>query len=280
MKFLAVMLLMLLGRYKRRSKSLVSRAGASLPSNGRSWLLLMVVLVLGEVLMLELFNWKLAVLILAIELLALYFFVENWSPSDLTGQYYRDWCRGDFQTSWLKLAGLLGLQRTDEVTDSQAAHYAICQQYLYLSLTGFFALLFWFICLGLPGLFLALWAGWSLQRKANGRDWLSTLIIGIPAKLLGFTFFMVGNGVSAYNQLKHPQANTWGHREWLFRIALGALGEENIRHYPLVANGDEQFRHLAAEEIINLNKLIRRAAIFWLVLLGLLTMMGIDTPFY
>lgn len=274
MKFLAVMLLMIFGRYKRRSTGLVKWSAAALPSGNRSWLLLIAALIVGEVLLLEFFSWKFGVLVLAVEVLALYLFVENWSPSDLTGKYYEDWCQGDFEASWLQLAGLLGLQRTDDVRDNQTAHYAICQQYLYLSLTGFFVLLFWFICLGLPGLFLALWS----NRARQG--WLSKLIIGIPAKLLGFTFFMVGNGVSAYNQLKNPDAKSWGYREWLFRIALGALGEESAKQYPLVAQGDDQFRHLAAEEIIGLNRLIRRAAIFWLVLLAVLTMMGIETPFY
>nr|WP_320137017.1 hypothetical protein [uncultured Amphritea sp.] len=274
MKFLAVMLLMIFGRYKRRSPGLVKWSAAALPSRNRSWLLLIAALIVGEVLLLEFFSWKFGVLVLAVEVLALYLFVENWSPSDLTGKYYQDWCQGDFEASWLQLAGLLGLQRTDDVRDNQTAHYVICQQYLYLSLTGFFVLLFWFICLGLPGLFLALWSNRARQA------WLSKLIIGIPAKLLGFTFFMVGNGVSAYNQLKNPDAKSWGYREWLFRIALGALGEESARQYPLVAQGDDQFRHLAAEEIIGLNKLIRRAAIFWLVLLAVLTMMGIETPFY
>ncbi|WP_417227521.1 hypothetical protein [Amphritea sp.] len=281
MKFLAVMLVLIFGRYKRRSQRAVELAQANQPVKDRYWWLLIFGLFVGEVLLLEWFSWSFGFLLLVAELLALYFYLENWSPSDITGKYYQDWCRGDFEASWLQLAGLLGLQRTDDVIDTPAAHYAICQQYLYLSLTGFFAVLFWFVCLGLPGLFLALWGGWTLQRLAAKRlDSVAQWVILIPARLLGFTFFIVGNGFSAYSQLKHPESKALKPREWLFQIALGAIGEDSTYQFQRANGGDEQFMHHAAEEIVSLNQLIRRAAILWLLVLGLLTMLGIESPFY
>lgn len=282
MKFLAVMLTIILGRYKRRSQRVVSLSRAATPRSNLHWILLILCMLALETFLLLLFRWESGIFVLAIELLALYIYLENWSPSDLTGKYYEDWCRGDFQASWLQLAGLLGLNRTDDVTDCQSAHYAICQQYIFLSLTGFFALLFWFVFLGIPGLFLALWAGWQLQRRQK-KNLLpaAQIIIWIPARALGFTFFIVGNGVSAFNQLKKPHVADQGISDWLFRIALAAVGEESYKQYRLGGDcGVDQFRHLAAEEIISLNKLIRRSAILWLVMLGLLTMLGVETPLY
>lgn len=283
MKFLAVMLMLIFGRYKRRSTGLVQLAARATPQRHSHWLLLIIITVLVELLLLQWFSWPLASFVLAAELLTLYLYMENWSPSDLTGQYYRDWCRGDFEASWLLLAGLLGLQRTDQVEDGPAAHYAICQQYLYLSLSGFFALLFWFACLGVPGLFLALWAGWQLERtamSAKGLRWVAEQLLWLPAWLLGFSFFLVGNGVGAYNQLNNAEARSLNLRERLFSIALGAIGEDSYRQYQLDSRCDDEFKHHAAEEIISLNKLIRRAAIFWLLLFGVLTSLGIETPFY
>lgn len=282
MKFLAVMLTIILGRYKRRSQRLVSLSRAATPQSYLHWLMLIMYMLALEALLLQFFRWEFGIFILAIELLALYIYLENWSPSDLTGKYYQHWCRGDFQASWLQLAGLLGLSRTDDVTDCQSAHYAVCQQYIFLSLSGFFALLFWFVFLGIPGLFLALWAGWHLQRQ-NKNHWVrvARLVIWIPARVLGFTFFIVGNGVSAFNQLKEPHTEDLGVSDWLFRIALAAVGEESYQQFRQGGDcGDEQFRHHAAEEIISLNKLIRRSAILWLIVFAVLTMLGVETPLY
>ncbi|UTW02397.1 hypothetical protein KDX31_13670 [Amphritea atlantica] len=282
MKFLALMLVIILGRYKRRSQRIVSLSRAVTPQSSLHWFMLILYMLALEALLLQFFRWESGIFVLAIEMLALYLYLENWSPSDLTGKYYQDWCRGDFQASWLQLAGLLGLNRTDDVTDCQSAHYAICQQYVFLSLTGFFALFFWFILLGIPGLFLALWAGWLLQRR-NKKRLLSAaqMVIWIPARALGFTFFIVGNGVSAFSQLKNRHTDDEGISDWLFRIALAAVGEESYKQYQLGGDcGEDQFRHLAAEEIISLNRLVRRSAILWLTMFGVLTMLGVETPLY
>ncbi|MBN0987693.1 hypothetical protein [Amphritea pacifica] len=282
MKFLAVMLVMVLGRYTRRSPKVIRLARAATPQSTLHWVMLTLYMVALEALLLQFFRWEFGIFVLAIELAALYLYLENWSPSDITGKYYRDWCKGNFQASWLQLAELLGLNRTDDVTDCQSAHYAICQQYLYLSLVGFFALLFWFILLGIPGLFLALWAGWLIQHKHTKRQpGIAELVIRIPARLLGFTFFIVGNGLSAYTQLKNPEAKDHNVSDWLFRIALAAVGEESYQQYRSASDcGDEEFRHHAAEEIISLNRLIRRSAILWLMVFGVLTMLGVETPLY
>ncbi|WP_428036714.1 hypothetical protein [Amphritea sp.] len=283
MKFLAVMLLMMLGRFKRRPQRLVRLAQAAIPQSSLHWMMLILYMVVLEILLLQFFRWEFGIIILAIELVALYLYLENWSPSDdLTGKYYNDWCRGDFQASWLRLAGLLGLSRTDNVTDCQSAHYAICQQYLYLSLSGFFAVLFWFVLLGIPGLFLALWAVWQLQhRRTKKLLSVAKWVLWVPARLLGFSFFVVGNGVSAYSQLNDAQIKDSDISDWLFRIALAAIGEESYKQYH--SGGDcstDEFRHHGAEEIISLNRLIRRAAILWLIVFGVLTMLGVETPLY
>lgn len=282
MKFLAVLLMIILGRFKPRPKRVSKFAQAAIPQSLLHWLMLALYLIILEVLLLLFFSWEFGIFVLAIELLALYLYLESWSPSELTGKYYKDWCRGDFQGAWLQLAGMMGLRRTDEVTDCQSAHYAICQQYLYLSLTGFFSTLFWFVLLGIPGIFLSLWANWQTQRQtASAAEKFAEIILWLPARLLGFTFFIVGNGVSAYAQLKKNHSRQESMHDRLFRIALAAVGEESFRQYQSgIDCGDEQFRHLAAEEIVHFNKLIRRAAILWLVVLGVLTMLGIESPLY
>lgn len=282
MKFLAVLLMIILGRFKRRPKRVSKVAKAAIPQSLLHWLMLALYLVILEVLLSLFFSWEFGIFVLVVELLVLYLYLESWSPSELTGKYYTDWCRGDFQAAWLQLAGMMGLRRTDEVTDCKSAHYAICQQHLYLSLTGFFSTLFWFVLFGIPGVFLSLWANWQTQRQAaSAAAKLAEIILWLPARLLGFTFFIVGNGVSAYSQLKNSDSRQESARDWLFRIALAAVGEESFREYHSGTDcGDEQFRHLAAEEIVHLNKLIRRAAILWLVVLGVLTMLGIESPLY
>ena len=282
MKFLAVLLIVILGRFKRRPKRVSKLAKAAIPQSVLHWVMLALYLVVLEVLLFLFFSWEFGIIVLSIELLALYLYLESWSPSELTGKYYKHWCRGDFQAAWLDLAGLMGLSRTDEVTDCQKAHYAICQQHLYLSLTGFFSTLFWFLLLGIPGLFVSLWANWQTQRQAASVvDNFAATVLWLPARLLGFTFFIVGNGVSAYAQLKLGVGGKENTRDWLFRIALAAVGEESYRQHQSGSDcGTEEFRHLAAEEIVCLNKLIRRAAILWLIVLAVLTMLGIETPLY
>ncbi|GGK76741.1 hypothetical protein [Amphritea balenae] len=305
MKFLALMLLMLSGRYKRRPAWAEKLAVGGQPEKPVQWIMLGLYVVILETLLLMFYSWEFGAVVLAIELLLLYIFLPNWAPCDLTGEYFNDWCRGDYQAAWLDLSDRLQLNG-DEVGElnRKTAHYAICQQYIYLSFISFFALLFWFILLGLPGIFLALWACWkrqqfNLQQVGCDRlnsdtdnresvksskgffDKLSDVLLWLPARGLALTFFIVGNGLSTYEQLKIKATEKIGSSDWLFRIALAAIGDDSYKQYSSDTElSEDQFQHHGADEIRKFSVLIRRSAILWLVVFGVLTMLGAETPLY
>lgn len=282
MKFLAVMLLMLLGRYRNRPEWAEKIAAAGYPGSRLHWLMLAIYVVILESMLLTFYSWEIGFVVLLIEVAVLYIYLPNWSPCDLTGEYYNDWCRGDYQAAWLDLVGLLGLVGEAHVNDSRAAHYAVCRQYIYKASTGFFALLFWYVWLGIPGIYLALWAGWVVTGSRNNMvSQLARAITWLPVRALAFTFFVVGNGLSAFEQLKNPEHRELADKEWLLRIALAAVGDESYRQFRHGEGlNDEEFRHHGAEDITRLNILVRRAAILWIVVFGVLTMLGIESPLF
>lgn len=282
MKFLAVMLLLLLGRYRSRPAWAERVADAGHPGTRLHWMMLAIYVVILESLLLMFYSWEIGFLVLVVELMVLYIYLPHWAPCDLTGEYYHDWCRGDYQAAWLDLVGLLGLVGEAHVEDNREAHYAVCRQYIYKAGIGFFALLFWYVWLGIPGIYLALWSGWMAASARNGRtNALARVIVWLPIRALAFTFFVVGNGLSAYEQLKNPEHREIADPEWLLRIALAAVGDESYRQFRHGKGlSEEEFRHHGAEDITRLHILVRRSAILWFVVFGVFTMLGIESPLF
>lgn len=297
MHFIALVMLLASGRYRSRPVWAERIAHSYLiPASGSGWLLLLVWLLAAEYLLLQADGLFWSGLALVMQLLLLFFLLPHWSALNLTGDYYQHWCRGDYQAAYFKLCDALkgkGQSAVQFDSDScQAMHMQACAHYIRLSCSGFFTLLFWFICLGLPGVFFAVWAAQqsaslqSVETDVNRQSEaavqqssvLVRFILWLPARLLGLTFFVVGNARGAYDHLRaeHPDSE-----RWLLSVALGAVGEpaSNQSQSP-ESMRDEEFRHHAADELLALNVLVRRSAVLWIILCALLTTMGVESPLY
>lgn len=287
MKFIALMLLMILGRFKSRPEwaTAISHRYSGTGEGWFQWGMLVFYLVIVELVLLQFAFWGYGAGILLIELLILFIYLPNWSAYDLNGGYAEDWLRGDYQAAYLDAATLFDLPLDEPIDDARSVHYAVCKKFTFQSLNSFFLLLFWYICLGIPGLFLGLWAGWILNRE-EGRLSVSAvrfarLLSWLPCRLLGYSFFIVGNAMGAYDQLKHHANKDLTYERWIFHIALGAIGEDSQHQYanPKVMS-DSEFRLQARDELNQLTILVRRSAVLWLVVFGLLTMLGIESPLH
>jgi len=285
MKFLALMLLMLLGRFRSRPAwaTAMSRRYTVTGEGWFQWGMIIVYLVVIEYILQQLGYWGYGSGILLVELLILFIYLPHWSAYNLTAGYAEDWCRGDYQAAYLDAATSFDLPDREPVDDARSVHYAVCKQFAFQSLVSFFLLLFWYACLGIPGLFLGLWTAWCLntagQNPSVAGQKIAMLLLWFPCRLLGYSFFIVGNGLGAYDQLKNHGNRDATSERWLFHIALGAIGEDCHQQYanPKVMS-DSEFRLQAADELQRITTLVRRSAVLWLVVFGLLTMLGIESP--
>lgn len=293
MHFIAVILLLLLGRY-RRFPDLAERWGKRylIPVSTAGWVVLAVVTGLMEYLLLQAAGLFWLGLALLVQTSVLYLLLPHWAGLDLTGRYYTHWCRGDYQAAYLELqkAGdIPGAPAAEQPQSCRDVHFAVCARYTAQAGSGFFFVLFWFACLGLPGVFIGLWA----QRRflsgqpAQQSNPFTRIILWLPAQLLGYTFFAVGNARSAHQHLRAEQGDD--QQAWLLAVALGAIDDklspqsgENSQAIPAgqIQMSDEEYRHHAADELQALKKLVRRAAVLWLLVFGVLTMLGFEAPLY
>ena len=282
MKFVALMLLLILGRYRSHPRWAEKWGRQNLiPGTGFNWFAVLLCVAIAEYLLLQTSGLFWAGLILAAEIVLLYLLLPHWSAFDIKGEYYTDWCRGDYQAAFLDLSDKLSLPKTESLDDCREVHYAVCHSYVTRSLIGFFTLLLWFFLLGMPGVFIALWALWlsPSQTSVGGIHRLARLICWLPGLLLGFTFFAVGNGRGAYDCLQRSREQN--DSDWLFAVALGAIGDNHFSSQcSLDELCDEEFRHHAADEINALVVLIRRSAVLWLIMFGVFTMIGFESPLY
>ena len=281
MKFLALMLVLLLGRYRSRpvwATNLSGRAFAG-ESGVFQWGIIFLFLVVIEFILLQFDYREYGLAVLLIELAVLFIYLPHWNVYDLTGHYAKLWSRGDSEGAYLDASDALQLDARDAGQESRSDHYSVCKSYIYKSFLAFFLLLFWFVCLGVPGLFLAIWIAHKFGNKHVKQSPMLKLLFWLPSRVLGYSFFIVGNGLGAYEQLKAHGNRDTSNERWLFHMALGAIGEDSHRQYanPRVIS-DAEFRLHAADELRSITVLIRRSAVLWLVVFGILTMLGIESP--
>ncbi|MEH6576772.1 MAG: hypothetical protein V7731_06795 [Amphritea sp.] len=281
MKFLALMLVLLLGRYRRRpgwATNLSCRAFAG-ESGVFQWGIIFLFLIIIEFILLQFDYREYGLAILLVELAVLFIYLPHWNVYDLTGVYAKLWSGGDSEGAYLDAADALQLDRRDAAQDARSDHYSVCKGVIYKGFLTFFLLLFWFVCLGVPGVFLAILIAQKFGEKQVKQSLLLKLLFWLPCRILGYTFFIVGNGLGAYEQLNAHGNRETSNERWLFHMALGAIGEDSHRQYsnPRVMT-DAEFRMHAADELRNITALIRRSAVLWLVVFGVLTMLGIESP--
>lgn len=250
-----------------------NRALGLLPLSVRLLLIVALPALLVALLAWLLGHWLAGVLLFPLFLIVLTYSLGRGDYHTELDNYLERWQRGDLEAAY-QVAVHSGFH-AEPATDTRELHANMRRAALYTGFQRWFAVVFWFAALG-PALalvyrivhLLGAAASTSPEERALLRRWLGWLD-WIPARLLGLAFAVTGNFVNCFRVWREHLLQN-GDADALLVTYAGeavpgaAAGSDEL--------GGEHFVELAANEIRELRDLMRRSAVFWLVMLALLQM--------
>ena len=188
------------------------------------------------------------------------------------GRYRAHVYGGDFEAAFLTACEDFGWNDSDTAPETPAEVHALIQRaLLYEGLQRWFSVLFYFVGLGPAGA----WAYRLLQLCRSSfepelaRRWLF-LLDWVPARLLAATFALTGDFIGSREQLLSGlQETAVDAGELLYSVGSAALGSD-------VSSPSEEaavFGPVAEAQNRELDALLSRSAVCWIVVLSLLVLL-------
>jgi len=224
-------------------------------------------------------GWALGLIPLGLSVLVLLYSFGRGDFEALVEQY-REYCQhGDFEAAFLFAEQQLGADCTEPCpSGAEELHRWVKARICYLGFERWFGVMFYFLLLGAPGALayrlLRLYGDNceegaqldTLRRVQYYVDW-------VPARLLVFAFAVTGDWVGSREQLTTSLSDTKSSTgDMLADGAHAALGLKSTVFSS--DNGDkEAFAEVSSWEISQLQSLLSRSAVAWVVVLALLVLL-------
>jgi len=227
----------------------------------------------------------LGILLVSVPLLLYSFGRGNFNES--LSSYLRAWYQGDLEAAYIEAEPLLKGVQSETPSDAQSLHRIVFRAAAYRAFERLFAVLFWFLLLGVPGAVLyrlsQLYVGncdiasvaeadaKSAAATGDGqlaRKWL-WLLEWLPVRVLGFTLAIVGNFAGCYRawreHLTCKESGSADVLEYYLEGALGGIDSSECSAGVAVSEG----QRLCGAELEALQGLLSRALLMWLTVLAL-----------
>lgn len=155
------------------------------------------------------------------------------------------------------------------INDPQKLHKKVCETVILAWFTRFFVLVFWFVVGGVPLALICLLSYWYAQEyKWPWTQSLTSAIEWIPARLLALTFALAGDFSSKFaSALKYIVDMNADAQHLVVDTAL----PDSMQDEADSAAFDEA---MADEQLKELNQMMYRSAMIWLILIGMFTLFG------
>ncbi|MFC6635001.1 regulatory signaling modulator protein AmpE [Microbulbifer taiwanensis] len=193
--------------------------------------------------------------------------------NEMVSSYLRNWYRGDLAAAQQAAAPLLR-DLHEEAADGQQLHEQVFRGAAYRAFERLFAVLFWFVLLGIPGALLfrlsAIYAEESrgADSSATAERWL-WLLEWLPVRVMGFSFAIVGNFAGCYRAWRQcltcRERDTAEVLEAYLEGALGGIDAGECSAGVEVAEG----QRICGAQLEGLQALLSRALLLWITLLAL-----------
>ncbi|WP_299583646.1 regulatory signaling modulator protein AmpE [uncultured Microbulbifer sp.] len=213
----------------------------------------------------------LGVLLLGIPLLL--YCLGRGNFNDILSTYLRSWYRGDLKGA-AEAARPLLREIHEEVGEGARLHEQVFRGAAYCAFERLFAVLFWFILLGIPGALLfrlsALYAerARGTEREISAARWL-WLLEWVPVRVMGLSFAIVGNFAGCYRAWRQclmcRERDTAQVLEAYLEGALGGINANECRF----SDDISQVQRQSGAEIEGLQALLSRSLLLWITVLAL-----------
>nr|WP_010133460.1 regulatory signaling modulator protein AmpE [Microbulbifer agarilyticus] len=244
--------------------------------------------------------------VLLVSVPALLYCFGRGNFNDALASYLRAWYQGDLEAAKAAASPLLGADAEREVaqvSDAQSLHRLVFHSAVYRAFERLFAVLFWFLLLGVPGALLYRMSQMALSAFARdaaqndndvaaeeaGADapvenpqveevalaarWL-WLIEWLPVRALGFSLAIVGNFAGCYRawreRLTCKETTTADVLERYMEGALGGIDSSECSAGVAVNEG----QRLCGAEVEAMQSLLSRALLMWITLMALYVLWG------
>ena len=208
--------------------------------------------------------------------------------NDALASYLRAWYQGDLQAAKAAAVPLMSGEEqieAERAADAQSLHRLVFRSAVYRAFERLFAVLFWFLLLGVPGALLYRTSQMALssfavhsedteeanlaaQNKSLAARWL-WLIEWLPVRALGFTLAIVGNFAGCYRawreRLTCKETATADVLEHYMEGALGGIDSSECSAGAAVNEG----QRLCGAEVEAMQALLSRALLMWITLMAL-----------
>ena len=224
-------------------------------------------------------GWALGLVPLAISVLVLLYSFGRGDFEALLDQY-RDYCRkSDFEAAFLFAQQQMSRGCSSECPSGpEKLHRWAKERICYLGFERWFGVMFYFLLLGAPGALayrlLSLYREGDLEAEQqrlldSAQYWVDWL----PSRLLVFTFALTGDWVGSREQLAASLTDTNAPTgELLADAAHASLGLKTTV-FASDSGDTEAFSEVSDWEIGQLQGLLSRSAVAWVVVLALLVLL-------
>ncbi|AOS97356.1 regulatory protein AmpE [Microbulbifer aggregans] len=196
--------------------------------------------------------------------------------NEMISNYLRYWYQGDLAAARTAAAPLLP-PHEEESASPQQLHEQVFRGAAYCAFERLFAVLFWFILLGIPGALLfrlsALYAEEEGTDNSMAARWL-WLLEWLPVRLMGFSFAIVGNFAGCYRAWRQClTCRERGTDEVLEAYLEGALGGIDASECSAGFEVGEAQRACGAQ-LEGLQALLSRSLLLWITVMALVVLFG------
>ena len=199
--------------------------------------------------------------------------------NEMVSNYLRHWYQGDLDGAREAATPLLRELHETQATSAQQLHEQVFRGAAYCAFERLFAVLFWFVLLGIPGALLYRLSSLYAERTAGegdadlARRWL-WLLEWLPVRVMGFSFAIVGNFAGCYQAWRQCLTCRERSTDQVLEAYLeGALGGIDASHCSAGVEVAEGQRTCGAQ-LEGLQALLSRTLLLWITAMALAILFG------
>ncbi len=220
----------------------------------------------------------LGLLLLLLYVVVLLYSLGRGDFNDAIQHYISAWSAGDFESAYDKALAIGDFSQSDTIDNHLALHDSVREAIAYDGYQRWFATVFWFLLLGPCGAL-----GYRLSYLCGRNQELDTLdrqlalrfvhyLDWIPSRLLALTFALTGNFVQSFNRCSQKLLDNMPTGELLDDCVLAAISSDEEQ---AARPADElSFIDFGRREISELQSLLSRSVICWLIVIAMLALAG------
>lgn len=215
-----------------------------------------------------------------LDVFILFYVIGRGQLTQSVENYLSNWRTGDLQGAVHEAEIYFGIDQ-NSVNNGVELHHMMRSRVLYLGLTDFFVVIFWYLLLGVLGAMIGcLTRLYVLNATGEAKQWAQKaqhVIDWMPSRLLGLTFAVAGNFGTCFGEwIEYIGKTKMSNIDFLSVCGVSAIGLTEIIEDEETKNGEpsRDYLYKAEQEIRALLALIERSRYVWFAIIAVAIVLG------